>query len=69
MLPYYEAYQYLENQLHNPDYQYRFKLELGEAIIYDNERILHGRSAYLLKSERHLQGAYAGRDALYSKAS
>ncbi len=69
MLPYYEAYQYLENQLHHPDYPYRFKLEPGEAIIYDNERILHGRSAFRLKSERHLQGAYADRDALLSKFS
>ena len=69
MLPYYEAYQYLENQFHHPDYPYRFKLEPGEAIIYDNERILHGRSAFHLKSERHLQGAYADRDALLSKFS
>ena len=69
VLPYYEAYQYLENQLHDPKYQHRFKLEPGEAIIYDNERILHGRSAFRLKSERHLQGGYADRDALLSKFS
>ena len=67
MLPFYEAYQYLENQFHSPDYQLRFKLEPGQAIIYDNERILHGRTAFKVKSERHLQGAYADRDALLSK--
>jgi alpha-ketoglutarate-dependent taurine dioxygenase len=67
MLPFYEAYQYFENQLHDPTFQLIFKLEPGQAIIYDNERILHGRTAYSGLKVRHLQGCYADRDALYSK--
>lgn len=64
---FYKAYQYLENQLERPENQVRFKLNAGEAIIYDNERILHGRTGYQLIGERHLQGCYSDKDGLYSK--
>lgn len=67
MIDFYKAYQYFENQLQNEENHLQFKLEPSEVIIYDNERILHGRTAYNLVSERHLQGCYADRDALYSK--
>ncbi len=67
MLPYYEAYQYFENLLHHPSYQLKFRLEPGQAIIFDNERILHGRTAYQRLNRRHLQGCYADRDTLDSK--
>ena len=67
MLPYYEAYQYFENQLQDEKNHLKFKLEPSQVIIYDNERILHGRTSYNLIGERHLQGCYASRDALYSK--
>lgn len=66
MIPFYKAYQYFERQLNNPENQWRFKLNPGQAIIYDNERILHGRTAFQLISERHLQGCYADRDGLNS---
>lgn len=64
---FYKAYQYLEQQLEQPKNQVRFKLNAGEALIYDNERILHGRTGYQLIGERHLQGCYSDKDGLYSK--
>ena len=67
LLPFYRAYQYWENLLHDKSLQLRFLLSPGQAIIYDNERILHGRTSFELKSKRHLQGCYADRDALFSK--
>ncbi|WP_148639396.1 TauD/TfdA family dioxygenase [Aquimarina longa] len=67
MLTYYKAYQYFENQLQNRDNQLQFKLNPSDLIIYDNERILHGRTSYSLHGERHLQGCYTDKDALYSK--
>ena len=66
MIGFYEAYQYLENLIHQEAFQLRFKLAPGEAIIYDNERLLHGRTAFELQQQRHLQGCYADRDALMS---
>lgn len=69
MLPYYQAYQYFERLLQDEAYQERFKLMPGEAIIFDNERILHGRTAYKLLGQRHLQGCYADCDTLFSRIS
>ena len=63
---YFKAYQHFEKLIHQEAFQTRFLLEEGQAIIYDNERMLHGRTAYQADSERHLQGCYADRDALYS---
>ncbi|MEL7119890.1 MAG: TauD/TfdA family dioxygenase [Bacteroidota bacterium] len=64
---YYKAYQTFEKMMHDPKYQYIFKLEAGDLILFDNERILHGRTEYTLNGERHLQGCYANRDGLVSK--
>lgn len=67
MANYYKAYQAFEQQIRNERYIYQFKLKPGELVLFDNERILHGRTSYTLKGERHLQGCYADRDSLYSK--
>lgn len=66
LLAYYEAYQAWEQMMHDPTYTYLFKLQPGDLIIFDNERILHGRTEYTLHGERHLQGCYADRDGLLS---
>ena len=67
MLKYYEAYQYFESELQNATNQLRFKLEPSHLIIFDNERLLHGRTSYNLYGERHLQGCYVDKDVLNSK--
>jgi gamma-butyrobetaine dioxygenase len=42
-------------------------LETGDCIVFDNTRILHGRTAFEGGSEaRHLQGCYADLDGLAS---
>lgn len=64
---FYQAYQYFEQQIEESKHQVRFKLNAGEAIIFDNERILHGRTKYKLLGERHLQGCYSDKDGLLSK--
>lgn len=47
------------------------KLGSGDLLIFDNSRILHGRRSFVDSptSVRHLQGAYADRDGLYSRLS
>jgi len=47
------------------------KLGSGDLLIFDNSRILHGRRSFVDSPirVRHLQGAYADRDGLYSKIS
>jgi gamma-butyrobetaine dioxygenase len=67
MTSFYAAYQYFEQMLQDERYQLRFKLEEGQALIIDNERILTGRLPYEALKVRHLQGCFADKDALTSK--
>ncbi len=67
MLSYYAAYQYFEQMLHDERLQLRFKLEEGQALIMDNERIFMGRLPFESLKNRHLQGCFADKDALISK--
>lgn len=52
-----------------PELQIRFKLGPGDAIVFDNRRILHGRTAIQLDAttHRHLRGCYLEREELYSQ--
>jgi gamma-butyrobetaine dioxygenase len=43
-------------------------LAAGEAIVFDNRRILHSRTGFDAASGRHLQGCYIDIDALHSTA-
>ena len=63
---FYEAYFALLELVNARRLQIRFKLEPGDVILFDNERILHGRTAYSGAGNRHLAGCYADRDGLRS---
>lgn len=46
-----------------PDYRIAFALREGELMMFDNNRVLHGRTAYDPdEGLRHLQGCYIDRD-------
>jgi Taurine catabolism dioxygenase TauD, TfdA family/Gamma-butyrobetaine hydroxylase-like, N-terminal len=62
----YDAYLDLLAILHSPDAQVRFRLEPGDVIVFDNVRVLHGRTDFAGTGTRRLQGCYADRDALPS---
>ncbi len=66
LLPgYYRAYRLFAEMLHDPAHQIEFRLEPGQVMVFDNQRVLHGRSAYRI-GHRHLQGCYADKDSLHS---
>lgn len=68
MSAFYRAYQHLAKMIDEEHYFVQFKMEASDLFIVDNERVLHGRSAYDgATGERFLQGAYADRDGLLSK--
>lgn len=46
--------------------QARFTLAPGDVLLFDNRRVLHGRTAYPAADRRHLQGCYADIDGLLS---
>ena len=65
MADYYAAYRLLGELLHKPEARIEFRLTPGQLMIFDNQRVLHGRSSYE-EGSRHLQGCYADKDSLRS---
>jgi len=47
----------------DPQYELRFRLDPGQLMIFDNNRVLHGRTAFdPTQGHRQLQGCYIDRD-------
>jgi alpha-ketoglutarate-dependent taurine dioxygenase len=64
---FYAAYRRFASLLREPRFQLRFKLAPGELVVFDNQRTLHGRTAFTsAQHPRHLQGCYLTRDSVYS---
>ncbi len=63
---YYDAYRVLGEALYDPEAIIEFRLEAGQLMVFDNQRILHGRSGYD-QGRRHLQGCYADKDSMRSR--
>ncbi|GAA5920662.1 hypothetical protein JCM1841_006987 [Sporobolomyces salmonicolor] len=61
----YEALRAWEGILRSEEAQLWSKMEMGTAIIFDNLRVLHGRSAF--SGERRLCGAYVNGDDYRSR--
>jgi len=62
----YEAYLTLLALIDEQASQIVFKLGPGDLVLFDNERVLHGRTGFAGGGMRHLQGCYADRDGLLS---
>ncbi len=67
MKGFYKAYQTFAHMLEANEFKITFKLDGGQAMLFDNQRILHGRIGYESGGKRHLQGCYADMDSLLSK--
>jgi gamma-butyrobetaine dioxygenase len=58
----------LAQLLNSPDHQIVFRLDPGEAMIFANDRVLHGRTEFdLNEGHRHLQGCYIDHDGPRSR--
>lgn len=64
---FYAAHHLFSRLLESENHRVMFKLAAGEAMLFDNTRILHGRLGYAGGGQRHLQGCYADMDSLLSK--
>jgi gamma-butyrobetaine dioxygenase len=62
---YYAAYRQLADLLCDPARFVSYRLQPGDLVLFDNTRILHGRTEGEGGSS-HLQGCYLEADALYS---
>ena len=67
MPAFYAAYHTFARMLEEDKYKITFKLGAGQAMLFDNQRVLHGRIGYTSSGDRHLQGCYADIDSLLSK--
>ncbi|MEU3183975.1 phosphonate degradation HD-domain oxygenase [Streptomyces sp. NPDC006923] len=63
---FYAAYRAFGELLQRPGLQLDFRLDPGDCLIFDNTRLLHARTAFAENGARHLQGAYADLDGLFS---
>jgi alpha-ketoglutarate-dependent taurine dioxygenase len=67
---FYSAYRRLAMLLRDPRFQLRTQLHAGTLVVFDNQRTLHGRTAFSsTRHPRHLRGCYLTRDSVYSEAA
>lgn len=58
----------LAELLADPAFEIRFLLNAGEAVVFSNDRVLHGRTGFdPQEGMRHLQGCYIDHDAPRSR--
>lgn len=63
------AYRKLADILHRPEGELIFRLEPGDCVVMQNDRALHGRTAFdPSRGRRHLQGCYVDKDGMDSRA-
>jgi len=56
---YYRARRLFDHRLRAPDFEIRFLLKSGDLVMFDNCRLLHGRTGFEpAEGLRHLQGCY-----------
>jgi gamma-butyrobetaine dioxygenase len=56
---YYRARRLFDHRLRAPDFEIRFLLKSGDLVMFDNCRLLHGRTGFdPAEGLRHLQGCY-----------
>ncbi|MGH6892222.1 MAG: 2-trimethylaminoethylphosphonate dioxygenase [Dongiaceae bacterium] len=66
--PWYAAYRSLARILKRPERELIFRLAPGDLLVMQNERALHGRTAFdPNQGRRHLQGCYVDKDGLESR--
>lgn len=68
--PFYDALIEFTRRIRSSDFQWEQALAPGEALVFDNQRVLHGRTAFAstgLTSRRHLRLCTVDREQAHSK--
>lgn len=65
MVAFYDALRVFEEHANDPRLQWRHVLQPGEAMLFDNWRVLHGRAAY--QGVRRMCGGYLNREDVESR--
>jgi gamma-butyrobetaine dioxygenase len=65
---FYRARKILSDLYSSSQFELKFKLQKGDVIMFDNHRLLHGRTSYdPNEGMRHLQGCYLDFDSTDGK--
>jgi gamma-butyrobetaine dioxygenase len=64
--PYYAAHRRFCERVFDPANQLRFQLEAGDAVLFDNHRVLHARAAFG-DPQRHLQICNVARETFHEQ--
>jgi len=68
--PFYSSYRRFAALLRDSRFQLQLALRDGDVAVFDNQRILHGRTAFSsARHPRHLRGCYLTRDSVYSETA
>ncbi|TVY48350.1 Gamma-butyrobetaine dioxygenase [Lachnellula occidentalis] len=63
-----EAFETFTHRVENEDHLLEYRLQEGECVIFNNRRILHGRTQFdAIGGERWLKGAYVDSDVVRSR--
>lgn len=65
MQQFYEALRRFESLANDPTLQWRHQLQLGEMLIFNNWRVLHGRTAF--NGRRRMMGCYLNHEDFESR--
>jgi gamma-butyrobetaine dioxygenase len=64
----YAAYRRFGRMLRRPEGELRFRLAPGQLLMFQNDRVLHGRDGFdPNQGRRHLQGCYIDQDGILSR--
>jgi alpha-ketoglutarate-dependent taurine dioxygenase len=67
---FYAAYRCFARLMRDVRFQLRTRLGDGTLVVFDNQRTLHGRTAFSsARYPRHLRGCYLSRDSVFSAAA
>jgi len=65
---YYKAFIRFAKMVNDPSRAVQLRLQPGQAVVYDNQRVLHGRSAFTMDGgRRHLRLGTIDRDQFHSR--
>jgi hypothetical protein len=68
--PFYASYRLFASLSRDARFQLELHLSNGNLVVFDNRRVLHGRTAFSsAKFLRHLRGCYLTRDSVYSETA
>jgi len=69
-LRFYAAYRRFALLMRDARFQLRTRLPGGTLVVFDNQRTLHGRTAFSsARYPRHLRGCYLSRDSVFSQTA